>query len=206
MYQVVSSGSKGNCVIYHNTIAVDMGVPYKTIATYKNSLQLVLLTHVHGDHLNLSTIKKLAFERPTLRFACGEFLKKHLQGIKNIDVIEVGKIYDYGSFKISPIQLYHDVPNFGYRIFKDETKIIHATDTAHLEGITAKDYDLYCIESNYNEDTIFDSIERKKENGEFAYQVGAIKSHLGEQQARDFIFKNRGAHSKVVRLHESSNF
>lgn len=71
MYQVVSSGSKGNCVIYHNSIAVDMGIPYKTIATYKNSLQVVLLTHVHGDHLNVSTIKKLAFERPTLRFACG---------------------------------------------------------------------------------------------------------------------------------------
>ena len=171
MYQVVSSGSKGNCVIYHNSIAVDMGIPYKTIATYKNNLQLVLLTHVHGDHLNVSTIKKLAFERPTLRFACGEFLTKHLQGIKNIDVIEVGKIYDYGSFKISPIQLYHDVPNFGYRIFKDETKIIHATDTAHLEGITAKDYDLYCIESNYNEDTIFDSIERKKENGKMQLKL-----------------------------------
>ncbi len=205
MYQVVSSGSKGNCVIYHNSIAVDMGIPYKTIATYKNNLQLVLLTHVHGDHLNVSTIKKLAFERPTLRFACGEFLSKHLEGIKNVDVIEVGKVYDYGSFKISPIQLYHDVPNFGYRIFKDETKIIHATDTAHLKGITAKDYDLYCIESNYNEDTIFESIERKQKNGDYAYQIGAINSHLSEQQARDFIFKNRGANSKVVRLHESSN-
>lgn len=136
----------------------------------------------------------------------GEFLSKHLEGIKNVDVIEVGKVYDYGSFKISPIQLYHDVPNFGYRIFKDETKIIHATDTAHLEGITAKDYDLYCIESNYNEDTIFESIERKKANGEFAYQQGAINSHLSEQQARDFIFKNRGDNSKVVRLHESSNY
>jgi len=162
MYNVLSSGSKGNCVLYHNTIAVDMGIPYKMISAYKNALQIVLLTHIHGDHCNISTIKKLAFERPTLRFACGEFLTQHLQGIKNIDVLEVGKVYDYGQFKISPIYLYHDVPNFGYRIFKDQTKIIHATDTAHLDGITAKDYDLYCIESNYNEDTVFESIESKK--------------------------------------------
>lgn len=206
MYNVLSSGSKGNCVLYHNTIAVDMGIPYKMISAYKNALQIVLLTHIHGDHCNISTIKKLAFERPTLRFACGEFLTRHLQGIKNIDVLEVGKVYDYGQFKISPIHLYHDVPNFGYRIFKDDTKIIHATDTAHLDGITAKDYDLYCIESNYNEDTVFESIESKKARGEFAYQIGSINTHLSEQQARDFIFKNRGEKSKVVRLHESANY
>lgn len=206
MYNVLSSGSKGNCVLYHNTIAVDMGVSYQMISTYKNALQIVLLTHIHGDHCNISTIKKLAFERPTLRFACGEFLTQNLQGIKNIDVLEPGKVYDYGQFKISPIHLYHDVPNFGYRIFKDQTKIIHATDTAHLDGITAKNYDLYCIESNYNEDTVFESIERKKARGEFAYQIGSINTHLSEQQARDFIFKNRGENSKVVRLHESANY
>lgn len=206
MFTVLSSGSTGNCVIYHDTIAVDMGVPFSTIKHYKNNLQIVLLTHIHGDHFNLSTIKKLAFERPTLRFACGVFLTEYLQGIKNLDVLEAGKVYDYGQFKVSPIHLYHDVPNFGYRIFKNETKIIHATDTAHLDGITAKDYDLYAIESNYNEDTIFESIERKKANGEYAYQIGAINSHLSEQQARDFIFKNKGENSKILRLHESSNY
>ena len=205
MYQVLSSGSKGNCVIYHNSIAVDMGVPYSMIKEHQSSLQIVLLTHIHGDHFNPSTIKKLAFERPTLRFACGEFLTEYLEGFKNVDVLESGKIYDYGQFKISPITLYHDVPNFGYRIFKNDTKIIHATDTVHLEGITAKNYDLYAIESNYNEDTIFESIERIKAKGEFAYQEGAINSHLSEQQARDFIFKNRKEESIVLRLHESLN-
>lgn len=206
MYQVLSSGSKGNCVIYHNTIAVDMGIPYSIIKNHQSNLQIVLLTHIHGDHFNISTIKKLAFERPTLRFACGEFLVKYLDGIKNIDVLEPGLLYDYGHFKISPIVLYHDVPNFGYRIFKENHKTIHITDTAHLEKIEAKNYDLYAIESNYNEDTIFESIKRKQEKGEFAYQVGSIQTHLSEQQARDFIFKNGGANSQVLRLHESSNY
>ena len=206
MYQVLSSGSKGNCIIYHNTIAVDMGIPYSTIKQIQSSLQIVLLTHIHGDHFNISTIKKLAFERPALRFACGEFLAKYLEGIKNVDILESGKIYDYGQFKISPITLYHDVPNFGYRIFKGEHKTIHITDTAHLEKIEAKNYDLYAIESNYNEDTIFESIKNKQAKGEYAYQIGSIQTHLSEQQARDFIFKNRGEHSDVLRLHESSNY
>ena len=206
MYQVLSSGSQGNCIIYHNTIAVDMGIPYSTIKQIQSSLQIVLLTHIHGDHFNISTIKKLAFERPALRFACGEFLAKYLEGIKNVDILESGKIYDYGQFKISPITLYHDVPNFGYRIFKGEHKTIHITDTAHLEKIEAKNYDLYAIESNYNEDTIFESIKNKQAKGEYAYQIGSIQTHLSEQQARDFIFKNRGEHSDVLRLHESSNY
>lgn len=203
IYKVLSSGSHGNCVIYHNSIAVDMGIPYSRIKYYKNDLQIVLLTHIHGDHFNIATIKKLAFERPTLRFACGEFLSDKLYGVKNVDVLQSGLVYDYGYFKISPITLYHDVPNFGYRIFKDNHKIIHVTDTAHLEKIEAKNYDLYAIESNYNEDTVFQSIENKIKRGEYAHQIGSIKTHLSEQQARDFIFRNAGENYQVLRLHES---
>lgn len=206
MYNLISSGSKGNCIIYLNSICVDMGVPYKSIQPYKNDLQIVLLSHIHGDHFNISTIKKLAFERPTLRFACGIFLKEYMTGIKNVDVLEPGKIYDYGQFKISPITLYHDVPNFGYRIFKEDTKIIHCTDTQHLEGITAKDYSLYAIESNHDTDILKERIEKKQAKGEFCYEIGAMNSHLSEQQARDFIFRNRGKDSKILRLHESSNY
>lgn len=205
--EIIGTGSSGNAVLYHRQILIDIGLPYKKIEPYKNEIQLVLLTHEHlSDHLNISALKKLCFERPLLRVGCGSWMVRFLGGIKNVDVLESGIMYDYGIFKIKPVTLYHDVPNFGYRIFKGNHKTIHITDTAHVDKIEAKDYSLYCIESNYNEDTVFESIERKQKNGEFAYQVGATKSHLSEQQARDFIFKNRGAHSKVVRLHESSNY
>lgn len=128
-----------------------------------------------------------------------------LEGIRNIDVYEPGQLYDYGEFKIIPITLYHDVPNCGYRIFKGDHKTIHATDTAHMEGISAKDYDLYALEHNYNDETIHDAIERAERLGEFAYQKGAINTHLSEQQANDFIFNNRKESSQILRLHESSN-
>lgn len=206
MYNVLSSSSKGNCVVYLDSIAVDMGISYQMIKPYEKALQIVLLTHIHGDHFNLSTIKKLAFERPALRFACGAFLKEHLTGIRNVDVLESGKVYNYGSFKISPLTLFHDVPNFGYRIFQNETKIIHCTDTAHLEGITAKNYSLYAIELNHDIESLEKRIEYKKAKGEFCYEIGAANSHLSDKQAKDFIFKNRGEHSQVLRLHESSNY
>lgn len=203
MYNVIATGSTGNCVIYHKSIVVDMGVPYSKIEPYIKDFQIVLLTHEHGDHVNIPAIKKLAFERPSLRFACGEFLAHKIQGVKNLDILEAGNVYDYGHFQISPIVLYHNVKNFGFRIFKDGTKIIHATDTAHLEGITAKGYDLYAIEHNYNEDTALDIIAKAEAKGQFSHIKGSINSHLSEQQARDFIFKNKSPHSQILRLHES---
>ena len=206
MYNILKSGSSGNCVIYLDTIAVDMGISYKMIEPYKKQLQLVLLTHHHSDHLKLSTIQKLAAERPSVRFAGGEFLKDKLQGIKNFDILDSGKIYDYGLFKVSPVTLYHDIPTFGFRIFQDETKILHCTDSYTLEGITAKDYSLYAIEHNHCEELLNERIEQKQKRGQFAYEIGAKNSHLSEQQAKEFIFKNANENSKVIRLHESKNY
>ena len=181
---------------------VDCGIPFNLLTRIINNLQLVLLTHKHSDHLNLSTIKKLAFERPSLRFGCCEWMVEHLEGIKNVDVYEIGKLYDYGQFQISPVKLYHDVNNCGYRIFKDGTKIFHATDTCTLDGISAKEYDLYALEHNYDEETVWDSIKAIEDSGGFAHQRGAINSHLSEQQAKEFFFRNMKESSKLIRLHE----
>lgn len=205
--QVISSGSEGNAVIYDNAIMVDCGVSLKALEAVKRSLKIVLLTHKHSDHLKLRTLQRLQAERPTLRVACGNFLLEELPCIKNIDVLQVGKIYDYGAFKVSPMKLYHDVPNFGWRIFlPNGQKIFHATDTAHLEGITAKGYDLYAIEHNYCEDYIQQAIEEARANGEYTHAYGNINTHLSAQQARAFIDKNRKESSEVLELHKSRSF
>jgi phosphoribosyl 1,2-cyclic phosphodiesterase len=210
MYQIIASGSTGNAVLYHENILADCGIPFASIKPFLKDIQLVLLTHEHSDHINIKTLYKLAKERPTIRFGCGQWMKDYVDGIKNVDFYEAGQVYkyvsNYGSFSISPITLYHDVKNFGYRIFKDGTKIIHCTDTFTLEGVTAIGYDLYAIEHSYDEETIMERILAKEQRGEFAHERGAINSHLSEQQARDFIFKNRAEHSQVLRLHETKSF
>ena len=205
--QVISSGSEGNAVIYNNAIMVDCGVSLKALEAVKRSLKIVLLTHKHSDHLKIRTLQRLQAERPTLRVACGDFLLEELPCIKNIDVLQVGKIYDYGAFKVSPVKLYHDVPNFGWRIFLNSgQKIFHATDTAHLEGITAKGYDLYSIEHNYCEEYIQQAIEEARANGEYTHAYGNINTHLSIQQARAFIEANRKESSEVLELHKSRSF
>ena len=205
--KVISSGSEGNAVIYNNAIMVDCGVSLKALNEVKRSLKIVLLTHKHSDHLKIRTLQRLQAERPTLRVACGDFLLEELPCIKNIDVLQVGKIYDYGAFKVSPVKLYHDVPNFGWRIFlPNGQKIFHATDTVHLEGITAKGYDLYAIEHNYCEEYIQQAIEEARANGEYTHAYGNINTHLSIQQARAFIEANRKESSEVLELHKSRSF
>ena len=205
--QVISSGSEGNAVIYNNAIMVDCGVSLKALQEVKRSLKIVLLTHKHSDHLKIRTLQRLQAERPTLRVACGAFLLEELPCIKNIDVLQVGKIYDYGAFKVSPVKLYHDVPNFGWRIFlPNGQKIFHATDTVHLEGISAKGYDLYAIEHNYCEEYIQQAFEEARANGEYTHAYGNINTHLSIQQARAFIEANRKESSEVLELHKSRSF
>lgn len=47
-YEVVATGSSGNCVIIMRNLAIDMGVTIKKILPYAENLQLVLLTHIHS--------------------------------------------------------------------------------------------------------------------------------------------------------------
>lgn len=205
-YKVIATGSKGNAVLINKYILIDIGVPFTKIKEHFKDIKIVLLTHEHSDHFCKSTIKKLAKERPTVRFACGSYLVKKLLECEvsktNIDVLKAGKIYDYGSFKISPVVLYHDVPNYGYRLFIGERKVFYATDTFTLEGIVAKNYDLYFVESNYNEAETLARIEEKEKNGQYIYEYRAMKNHLSDAKTSEFLLENMNDKSQYVLLHQ----
>lgn len=204
-YNIISTGSHGNAVVLQDIILIDCGVTFKALQEVYKDIKIVLLTHCHSDHFNPTTIKTLARERPTLRFACCEWLVKNLLDCnvsqRNIDVLEIGKIYDYTAFKVSPIKLYHNVPNAGYRVFLDGKRAIYATDTEHLEGITAKDYDLYMIEGNYTEEDLRERINAKMSTGEYCYELNVASRHLSKEQADEFLLENMGEYSQYVYLH-----
>lgn len=203
-YKIISTGSKGNAVIINNIVMIDCGVSYKALREVWRGLKLVLLTHIHGDHFKKTTIKRLAKERPTLRFACCEWLKAPLTecGVKNIDVLEPGKKYDYGTFKVSPFELYHDVPNCGYRLYFGNEKALYATDTSTMDGIQAGNYDLYFIECNYEDEELIERIHKKEREGKFSYEKSVPGRHLSKRQCNEFLYNNMGYKSKYIYLHE----
>lgn len=111
-YNIISTGSDGNATILEDFVLIDCGVPYKALEPYVSKLKLVLLTHIHSDHFKKQTIKRLAAERPTLRFGCCRWLVPPLlaAGVpeRQIDVLEPRTMYGYGLCNVIPFMLIQD--------------------------------------------------------------------------------------------------
>lgn len=206
-YKIINSGSDGNCILINDEILLDCGVSFKKIEPYYKKIKLVFISHIHKDHLLPTTIKKLAYERPTLRFVVGRFLVDKLLecGVKkeNIDVLNLKAKLVYNSkLSIQPIRLYHDVPNFGIRVNIDDEKFIYITDTKTIKGINAKNYDLYLIEGNYDEDEIYERIKIKEQDGIFINEYRTIDTHLSIQEATEWLLDNMGDKSIYELIHK----
>lgn len=200
-YKIINTGSDGNCTIIDEEIMIDCGVSYSKLAPYINKVKLIILTHIHCDHFNKMTIRRIAKERPTLRFGCCEWLLQDLincgVNLENIDLYTIGKKYDYGQFQLIPIKLYHDVKQCGYRVFKGGKKLIYATDTYTLDGIKAIEYDYYLIEGNYQ-----DEAELKSRAKDSYYESRVKRTHLSKEYATNWLLDNMGLNSVYEWMHE----
>ena len=203
---VIQTGSSGNCVILNNVLALDMGVTIKKVAPYIPGLQLVFVSHEHSDHFKAGTIRTLARQRPALRFCCGPFLaEKFLQagvGPASLDIIQPGTWYDYGAFRVSPVELHHNVPNYGLKIQMDGERAIYMTDTGYVDDVQAQGYELFMLEANHGEQEIRERIEAKRADGIFPYEVETARNHLSYEQAMDWLVRNAGPDSRYVFLHQ----
>ena len=204
-YNIISTGSDGNATILEDFVLVDCGVPYKALEPYVPKLKLVLLTHIHSDHFQKRTIKRLASERPTLRFGCCRWLVPPLiaAGVpeRQIDVLTPRTMYGYGLCNVIPVMLAHNVPNCGYKVHFPSGKVIYATDTNNLDGVQAIGYDLYLIESNYRDEDIQAKIQEKKVAGQYAYELQVLRNHLSEAKCNDFLARNMKANSVYIPMH-----
>lgn len=190
-------------------VLIDIGVPYKAI----NSLEIdyVLLTHSHRDHLNVSTISKLAYENPHIKFFCTKYLVQTLIRCG----VDVSNIYfkphiEIGSLTLNRFNLIHDVPNCGWKLkFKESgkqtLKVFYATDTASLDHVSAIGFDYYFIEANYDEDEIVNLIKEKVDSGEYSYERRVVDTHLSKQKADKWLSNNIGDNSVYVYIHEHSD-
>ena len=213
-YEVIATGSDGNAVVIENSILVDCGVSFKKLAGVWRGLKLVLLTHIHQDHFNRATVRRLSKERPTLRWGCCEWMVGPLVecGVekRNISVCDFGHGFAYiemergrstTSVTYAPFQLYHDVPNCGWEICYNSTLYLYATDTSRID-VEAKDYDLYLIEANWEEAEIEQRIEKQIIDGaDYIHEYKAMQNHLSHADAMDFIAKNAGGKSRYELLH-----
>ena len=124
----------------------------------------------------------------------------------NPHVIDVINLYSFLHYRsgtvITAFPIPHNVPNCGWHIDIDGYRIFYATDCATLDGIEAKNYDLYMIEANHTRAEIEARIADKHAAGQFAYEEAAARNHLSREQAEDWLARNAGEHSKYVFLHQ----
>lgn len=207
-YEVLSSGSKGNCIIVNDYLMMDCGLTYSKVKDYLKDIKIIFVGHRHSDHLRKSTIKKIAFEKPNIKFIVGNFLVADLilLGVnkKNIITFDTGKWYDIGIFKVRMDYLFHDVPNNCLHVeFNNGEKLFYATDTSSIDHIKAEEYDLYLIEANYlTDDELREKIKEQEEKGEYSYYNRVLETHLSQLQALNWLNENKCKNSEYCFIHQ----
>jgi len=211
-YEIIQSGSDGNCTVVDNRIAIDIGVPWYRLERFVPDLKLVLCTHEHGDHFNRRTVRTLARKRPTIRWACGEWMAEHLIGAgvdrRNVDVLEMGSWYKYRIgddewISVSAFETQHDTRNCGWRLYKDQfDTLFYATDLGNLDGIRAKGYKVYLLEANHTEAELERRMEEKLDAGDFAYETRVAETHLSMEQAAEWLRENMAPESIWIPMHQ----
>ena len=76
------------------------------------------------------------------------------------------------------------------------------TDTWTLEGIVAKNYDLYLVAGNYSEEELNNRIKSKLAKGIFAYEERVKKTHLSKEYTSNWLLENMSNNSEYVFMHE----
>lgn len=223
-YNIISSGSHGNCVIV-NDIMIDCGISIKLFnetVTLKD-INHVFFTHRHGDHIKKSTLKKLRTKQIYLNAETyGAF--KELFEFK-----EKGKPYfthppriidDEQIFflnencKVRIFEVDHDVQTHGFlfdfTLENGEMKrLIYSTDNADIERLpkikeVSKRLDYVLIEANYDYKKIMKIYNtspllkaRVREN---------LNRHCSKQDAEKYFSENSKPTGVYEPLHKSSQY
>lgn len=94
---------------------------------------LILISHGHGDHLNILTLRSLQKESPVL---VPKGLGKRVSSIGFTDVVELDQWQDYmlGTQKITAVPARHTPRSIGY-VIEGEKTVYFAGDTVLFSGI-----------------------------------------------------------------------
>lgn len=218
---VISTGSAGNCVIIDNKIMIDAGLGDKDIGSALDEIDYLLITHRHGDHLNLGALKKLHKRKPWKLDKClyvNEDVKQkiieshntrfdyvpkdeHIIGNESIFQLET----DEYTYEVETFKLEHDVENQGFVITREDgLTMVYATDTNTMKYAPHREYDYIVVEANYDEDKIFDAM--LSENFEDRFRASRNFRHLSIQQFKEFVRTHRHTKTEIYALHESGAF
>lgn len=214
---ILGSGSQGNCLVVETErtrILVDAGVPtpqmqerLASVLSASRSVDAILLTHGHGDHVEHAVPYAQLFDAPVyctdatlrtlhrLRMFSGDAPPRHR-------VFGVSSAFTIGDVVISPMPVPHDAPQVALTFAHGGVRAGLATDlgrvpqrlTTHFEHC-----DLVMFESNYDPMMLETGPYREA----LKKRVRGPMGHLSNQDAAGFLRTLRPATREVVLMHIS---
>lgn len=200
-YEIISTGSKGNCVII-NDVMIDCGVPFNRIKEYLYDVKYLLLTHIHSDHIKPSTLQNIKKLFPKIQIIANH----EVHQLYGVDTIANASFQiETEDYVFTPFECIHDVVTYGFTWEHEGFSIIYATDTSSMEFAPDEQYDYFFIESNHCEKKVELILGQQERYGYDAYS--GAKRHLSTQQAKTFYYTHRrNRDSQFIELHQSSRF
>lgn len=199
-YEIISSGSIGNSVRIENVL-IDCGVAYNKLKETLYDVDVLLLTHIHGDHIVPSTLNRIKKMFPNITII-GNYEVAQKYGVDiicNVSNITIGDI------SITPFELVHDVICTGYVLHINGTDVVYATDTSSMVNCPKMKFDYIFLEANYDEGKAREITDWRKRY-KYNPMTGFLR-HLSKQQCKAFYFVNRkSANSILIELHKSARF
>lgn len=198
-YTVIASGSSGNAVQIEDVL-VDIGIPFKQLKRYLYDINYIIITHIHTDHLNITTFKKIRQLFPDITIIGNWQVAQKV----DIDIIaNAGFTVTVDDREFYPFELVHDVVCYGYTWLSQEGEnIIYATDTNNLDNAPDEKYDYLFIESNHD----VKKIAQTKPTRGYDPKLSAMR-HLSTFDSKQFYFTHRNSKdSEWIELHKSARF
>lgn len=169
----LGSGSSGNCYVLdagHEALVIEAGIPFREVrkALKFNVLKIagVVVSHSHGDHAKYAKEYEAAGIPVYKPYECGTVLG----------------LQEYGGFSISPFDLVHDVPCYGFQIdHPDMGRLVYASDTEYVR-YRFQDVSHMLIEANYAADMIPDDAVNYRH---------VLQGHMELNTTIDFIRANK---------------
>lgn len=206
-YEILKSGSSGNCSIIEN-VMVDCGIGYSQIRKYLYDIDYLIITHIHGDHLKESTYKKIRKYFPNITTISNWQVSQKLNGDVDV-VIDHNDKEELGEYTFESFEALHDVVNSGFcwQVKKDDEvyDIIYCTDSVDYSNAPDRKYDYMFLESNHDENVI-NAIKNPRKT--YGYDVVKNASrHCSTQKCLGFYYTHRRSEeSELIELHKSKRF
>lgn len=216
------SGSSGNSLFVEtqNTkLLIDAGVSSKKIENAlkdiniePNSLDGILVTHEHIDHVNgLGTLSK-KFDLPVfVNQETLDAMPKQRDKIsdKNIKTFKISDKFEIGDLQIKPFSIPHDAANpCGFNIWKGNKKISIATDIGHMTNPILKNLEeslFIMLEANYDPEVLRCSSYPFTLKSRIAGPTGHLPNEMAGKTI-SYLIKSGLKNAMLGHLSKESNF